>query len=54
MSMTNSARPERGTEELAEDEGTWTLVPDELSETGWACVFADGSFCRDWRPETTA
>jgi len=49
MSTINPS-PDRRTEELAEHDETWTLVPDELSDTGWVAVFPDGSYCRSWVP----
>ena len=46
------ATPERFDEheEVAEYEESWTLVPDDLAESGWAVLFEDGSFTRSWIP----
>lgn len=51
MTSSNPASYERDTPpRSAEHERTWTLVPDALAQSGWAVVFADGSFTRSWIP----
>lgn len=51
MTSINPASFERNTpSQSVEHEETWTLVPDALTQSGWAVVFADGSFTRSWIP----
>lgn len=38
-------------ERVVEYEESWTLVPDDLAESGWAVFFDDGSLTRSWLPE---
>jgi hypothetical protein len=51
MNSVNAPLPEKSEPaQLAEHESSWTLVPDALAASGFAVLFADGSFTRAWIP----